>query len=1531
MNHSTVQQSAQTTLRFFGIGVILTAALAAFFVVSPRVHAAALTNVSATGVAWATDDLIGQSSARWVFSMTNATALAPGDVVQVIFPDFQQGSPFVLQNATLSATSGGVWLATTVVAISQPNRILAFVTTSSVSPAVATGTAFTITVDGVTNAGGDIFPLTNLTWQFQTGTPTNPVDPAGTLSTVKDGPTNVTKSLIRRGLPIVSDVNSSILPSSYVTGATNVTYTFVFTVTTTVPIGGKLAVNFSIDYDLSSVTTTLMSDINGAGTAAPTVSLYAATINTTGGRNQVILPISNTSVAAGNTVTVSVVNVTNPSTANVYQPFYVYTTTAQGGLIDGAYFGFGGENYNGPPPIMAVHIGGTNTVVVTAKKNTGASTVVLAANEAVDVEIGMGCPDKMFFVGTRNLSSTSSATFANILDCNYIIFAMPQTSTGTQSSTFWDNFLQPSFKETPISGGGIKNIDMVFMVPDTTLTGAITGGVVNYANGEIMAFNESHMSWDNLWNSPAYTTAGLSSTGTGYFSLRVKSGSTWQLNIPLPWDGMMGSATSQYWPPAIPAVILVTSTAATRNVGTFAYVLADKELNVILRNASTNAVITDACVGVKRAGGGMFTAPAAMFCQANQNGWYRFKVPVGSIGVEVMKPGGGVPEEFPVAVNGAYTTSTILIAAPTSYIKIVMRDSDSRPLNGAPVFAQSSMFFANATTDASGTATTYVPFGTYRVEGFAPGLGPVTPVNGVMVDGSTNPTVNITVNTASFRSITGRVFIDVGGAANVYDDGTDTPLESIQVGAWGAPGTTGGNSAISSSDGTYTLRVPTGTYNVGGWSAQYGGFEVQTVNVSSGNVSGINFILQPTGTLEITVVGGADISPLYVGAFNPATGRGNGTDQWTASSTNKVTTLTLPAGTYELHIGSPAFGELTQAGGATIAVPANVNTATSYNVTSKATLVVLSGTVRDSSDVALESVNVWASRIDGPGFFSTLTVSDGTYSLKVPDTFTYDVGANRGGYLGASERVAISGNKTLNFTLTTAGLAITGTITAASGGSVIADAWVWAEKTATSVWTGAPTDASGAYSLPVDSGSWTVYAEGPCYQRSSGLAATAGDASKNIALTAITNCTPPVPVLQSMTPASGGIVANGSAATVNIPANALGTGSDAVTMSIAAADVVPNSPNMTMVGGTVQTITALNASGQSISSLNSSAEIVFTYNENDLPPGFDENNLQVAYWNSTNNTWEPVAATVDPDKNTITASISHFTDVGVGTPGSLPAAPQNLQATVVSGSQINLTWNAVSGATSYNIYRTLPSFGTFVNVGSSASASYSNTELPAATQYYYKVSAVNASGESSLSNQASGQTQGSNSSGGGGGGSSAPPASPQTTTATTTATTITPAATTEQAIPTTQTASSTGVRTDGTLVRYEGDFKVYVLESGKKRWVQTADDFVKLGYKWNAIVVVLASEVYTDGTAKVYTRGQVTAQFTHSLARGAKGAEVSALQQKLKDLGFFPATITVNGIFGPATQRAVKAFQKSRDLAQVGVVGPLTRKALNSL
>ena len=69
--------------------------------------------------------------------------------------------------------------------------------------------------------------------------------------------------------------------------------------------------------------------------------------------------------------------------------------------------------------------------------------------------------------------------------------------------------------------------------------------------------------------------------------------------------------------------------------------------------------------------------------------------------------------------------------------------------------------------------------------------------------------------------------------------------------------------------------------------------------------------------------------------------------------------------------------------------------------------------------------------------------------------------------------------------------------------------------------------------------------------------------------------------------------------------------------------------------------------------------------------------------------------------------------------------------------------------------------------------------------------------------------------------------------------------------------------------------------------------------------------------------------FTRFLSRGSSGAEVLELQKKLQTLGFFPSTITPNGIFGPATQAAVSAFQRSSGIDPLGFVGPATRGVLN--
>jgi hypothetical protein len=86
-----------------------------------------------------------------------------------------------------------------------------------------------------------------------------------------------------------------------------------------------------------------------------------------------------------------------------------------------------------------------------------------------------------------------------------------------------------------------------------------------------------------------------------------------------------------------------------------------------------------------------------------------------------------------------------------------------------------------------------------------------------------------------------------------------------------------------------------------------------------------------------------------------------------------------------------------------------------------------------------------------------------------------------------------------------------------------------------------------------------------------------------------------------------------------------------------------------------------------------------------------------------------------------------------------PAAPSGLTASAISGTQINLSWTAVSGATSYNVYRATASGGPYSLVGSSATNSFSDTGLTCNTAYFYRVRAVLGC-ESADSNQASATT-----------------------------------------------------------------------------------------------------------------------------------------------------------------------------------------------
>ncbi|MFG2232443.1 chitinase [Streptomyces sp. NPDC048723] len=153
----------------------------------------------------------------------------------------------------------------------------------------------------------------------------------------------------------------------------------------------------------------------------------------------------------------------------------------------------------------------------------------------------------------------------------------------------------------------------------------------------------------------------------------------------------------------------------------------------------------------------------------------------------------------------------------------------------------------------------------------------------------------------------------------------------------------------------------------------------------------------------------------------------------------------------------------------------------------------------------------------------------------------------------------------------------------------------------------------------------------------------------------------------------------------------------------------------------------------------------------------------VSTWTQTPGAWKQLTTTFRTGPATTSVTVythgwygqpAHVTDdltlVGPdpGGPGQPqpPAPPTGLTASATSSNSVVLSWSAVPGATSYTVHR---DGAAPLSVTSAAAAV---TGLAAATTYTFRVSAVNAAGESPQSAPASATTPG----GGGGGGGDLP-------------------------------------------------------------------------------------------------------------------------------------------------------------------------------
>lgn len=85
---------------------------------------------------------------------------------------------------------------------------------------------------------------------------------------------------------------------------------------------------------------------------------------------------------------------------------------------------------------------------------------------------------------------------------------------------------------------------------------------------------------------------------------------------------------------------------------------------------------------------------------------------------------------------------------------------------------------------------------------------------------------------------------------------------------------------------------------------------------------------------------------------------------------------------------------------------------------------------------------------------------------------------------------------------------------------------------------------------------------------------------------------------------------------------------------------------------------------------------------------------------------------------------------------------------------------------------------------------------------------------------------------------------------------------------------------------------------------------------WQIVAIILLNAMVIATISFAYENTQVLSSL------GSRGQEVRQIQKKLQNLGFYSGS--VDGIYGTATQKAVRNFQKSCGITADGVAGPKT-------
>lgn len=569
--------------------------------------------------------------------------------------------------------------------------------------------------------------------------------------------------------------------------------------------------------------------------------------------------------------------------------------------------------------------------------------------------------------------------------------------------------------------------------------------------------------------------------------------------------------------------------------------------------------------------------------------------------------------------------------------------SNGQPLKGALVWAyDEGMFnFFNTTTDTGtetpGRYTLRVRPGTdYYVEGW-------DPVYGNLVLDSTNPEYNknpISLHGQIAQGVNLVPLTNNGTITGIVKIG-DNPVNRAAISAVNEEEDYYRNT-FTDVNGQFNLVVPASVapYKVQVWTKQTGLNVSDPVYVSAGQTKFVTVAFDNPVTVrgKVKDTGGTPVRDAVVTAINTITGGYN----MASVDAEGIYRFNLLPGTYNVEVVSSIFGKKSKSNCAV-----DAGTETLGDFTFDQITYTVTGTVQDSSGLAMK--NVWVSAVETTSGLTNgkFTDDQGNYELKLP-AGTYYLRAERPGYIQvlaqeSDATVTVDGSRDpmqKDLTMQSSVFEITGHVYNEHGqGIPYASLW------ATDLRGGrasAVTDPTGYYSMKVTPGTWylgcaaegyltknSLTSEGTEDPKNKDLKITVNtaDPSKNtlnINFSASDRVPKPKPAMAVINPQDGGTVTSGQNS-LNITPTAL-TDYDELHVTLRPITNVPWGDTYRPLPGTGLEINAVDRKNRIVNKLKDYVQLKIAFDE--LPAGVDTGDLKISYYNPDIKNWMLMPATL---------------------------------------------------------------------------------------------------------------------------------------------------------------------------------------------------------------------------------------------------------------------------------------------------------------